>query len=64
MTNIDAIALQQIMEVRVAHVDWIKFTLSPYFWDLLHDFERRVDIARRRRMMLCLVYLVKRADVA
>ena len=47
MTNIDAIALQQIMEVRVAHVDRIKFILSPYFWELLHDFDRRVDMARR-----------------
>jgi len=47
MTNIDAEALQQIMNVRASHVDRIEKMPSPYFWEVLRDFEQRVDAIHR-----------------
>ena len=47
MTNIDAIALQQIMDIRAKHVDRIESMPSPYFWEVLHNFEERVNMAQR-----------------
>lgn len=47
MTNIDAIALQQIMDIRAAHVDRIESMPSPYFWEVLHNFEQRVVMIQR-----------------
>jgi len=47
MTNIDAIALQQIMDIRAAHVDRIESMPSPYFWEVLHNFEQRVTMVQR-----------------
>jgi len=47
MTNIDAIALQQIMDIRAAHVDRIESMPSPYFWEVLHNFEQRVVMVQR-----------------
>ncbi|KAL7544023.1 hypothetical protein ACHAXR_013475, partial [Thalassiosira sp. AJA248-18] len=47
MTNIDAIALQQIMDIRAAHVDRIESIPSPYFWEVLHNFEQRMALVHR-----------------
>jgi hypothetical protein len=47
MTNIDAIALQQIMDIRAARVDRIEPMPSPYLWELLNNFEQRVAMAQR-----------------
>jgi len=47
MNNIDAVALQQIMDVRAAHVDRIEAMPSPYFWEVLHNFEQRAEVLRR-----------------
>ena len=47
MTNIDAIALQQIMDIRAAHVDRIESMPSPYLWEVLHNFEQRVTMVQR-----------------
>ena len=42
MTNVDAVALQQIMDIRAARVDRIELMPSPYFWEVLNGFEQRV----------------------
>ena len=47
MTNIDAIALQQIMDIRAAHVDRVESMPSPYYWEVLHNFEQRVAMVQR-----------------
>ena len=47
MANIDAIALQQIMDIRAAHVDRIESMPSPYLWEVLHNFEQRVTMVQR-----------------
>ena len=47
MTNIDAIALQQIMDIRAAHVDRVESMPSPYYWEVLHNFEQRVAVVQR-----------------
>jgi len=47
MTNIDAIALQHIMDIRAAHVDRIEAMPSPYLWDVLRNFEQRVVAVQR-----------------
>jgi len=47
MDNIDAIALQHIMDIRAAHVDRIEAMPSPYLWDVLRNFEQRVAIVQR-----------------
>ena len=47
MKNIDAIALQQIMDIRAAHVDRIESMPSPYLWEVLHNFEQRVTMVQR-----------------
>lgn len=47
MNNIDAIALQHIMDIRAAHVDRIEAMPSPYLWDVLRNFEQRVVAVQR-----------------
>eukprot|EP00984_Skeletonema_dohrnii_P017198 scaffold7777_cov65-Skeletonema_dohrnii-CCMP3373.AAC.1 len=47
MDNIDAIALQHIMDIRAAHVDRIEAMPSPYMWDVLRNFEQRVASVQR-----------------
>jgi len=47
MANIDAIALQQIMDIRAARVDRIEPMPSPYLWEVLNNFEQRVAMAQR-----------------
>jgi hypothetical protein len=47
MTNVDAIALQQILDVRAARVDRIEPMPSPYFWEVLKNLEHRVSIVIR-----------------
>ena len=47
MTNIDAIALQQIMDIRAARVDRIEPMPSPYLWEVLNNFEQRVAMVQR-----------------
>jgi len=47
MTNLDAIALQQIMDIRASHVDRIESMPSPYYWEVLHNFEQRVSMVQR-----------------
>lgn len=47
MRNIDAIALQQIMDIRAARVDRIEPMPSPYLWEVLSNFEQRVAMAQR-----------------
>ena len=47
MDNKDAIALQHIMDIRAAHVDRIEAIPSPYFWDVLRNFEERVASVQR-----------------
>ena len=43
MASVDAIALQQIMDVRATHVDRIEAMPSPYLWEVMRDFERRAE---------------------
>lgn len=47
MDNIDAIALQHIMDIRAAHVDRIEAMPSPYLWDVLRSFEQRLASVQR-----------------
>jgi len=47
MTNLDAIALQQIMDIRASHVDRIESMPSPYYWEVLHNFEQRLSMVQR-----------------
>lgn len=47
MGNMDAIALQHIMDIRAAHVDRIEAMPSPYLWDVLRNFEHRVASVQR-----------------
>ena len=47
MTNLDAIALQQIMDIRASHVDRVEAMPSPYYYEVLHNFEQRVIAVQR-----------------
>jgi hypothetical protein len=47
MTNVDAVALQQIMDMRASRVDRVEPMPSPYLWEVLGDFERRVSAVSR-----------------
>ncbi len=47
MTNVDAVALQQIMDMRASRVDRVEPMPSPYLWEVLGDFERRVAAVSR-----------------
>jgi len=47
MTNVDAVALQQIMDMRASRVDRVEPMPSPYLWEVLGDFERRVSALSR-----------------
>eukprot|EP01082_Thalassiosira_pseudonana_P013432 g11967.t1.1.5e17418b g11967 g11967.t1 contig6:951701-953526(-) len=47
MNNVDAVALQHMMDVRAASVDRMETMPSPYLWEVLHNFEERVAIVQR-----------------
>jgi hypothetical protein len=47
MSNVDVVALQHIMDIRAARVDRIELMPSPYFWEVLKNFEQRVGAATR-----------------
>ncbi|KAL9183421.1 hypothetical protein ACHAXT_004277 [Thalassiosira profunda] len=47
MANVDALALQQIMDIRAARVDRVETMPSPYLWEVLRDFEQKVEAVQR-----------------
>lgn len=47
MDNTYAVALQHLMDARASHVDRIEAMPSPYFWEVLRDFEIRADAIHR-----------------
>ncbi|KAL7547348.1 hypothetical protein ACHAWF_014091 [Thalassiosira exigua] len=47
MPDAEAAILQRVLDARAARVDRVEAMPSPYFWEVLRDFERRVEAVHR-----------------